>query len=360
MSDILRSQIHQAPPLGRLLAQWREVSLFGAGGSGLAAKRFLQQCGIKVRWFFDNDPKKQGQTVEGIPVKPASALEADERIPVLIASDWGLPIARQLRRLGIKTYYDFNFCFDTRYQRHFDAKLLERHWDALEHTASLLRDAESRQTFWALVRYRATLDPFHLCTAKYDQYFAPAVHPEPGDHIIDAGAWIGDTALQFLRAIRGRGRIYCFEPGWRNFQRLLRATQAARAEGRLIACRAGLWNEPAELVLKTNLQNTGRTHICRPEDGNETARFQPLDAFVEERGLKVTLIKVDTEGAEVPILLGAAQTLKRQKPKLQVCVYHRAEDLWRIPALIWDMNPEYRFLLAHHSYGIFETVLYAY
>ena len=46
--------------------------------------------------------------------------------------------------------------------------------------------------------------------------------------------------------------------------------------------------------------------------------------------------------------------------KLQICLYHRAPDLWEIPALIKSLHPGYRFYLGHHAaHHWSDLVLYA-
>lgn len=48
-----------------------------------------------------------------------------------------------------------------------------------------------------------------------------------------------------------------------------------------------------------------------------------------------------------------------QKPKLAISIYHKKEDIWELPGLLLEMNPEYRFYLRHYSLREAETVLYA-
>ncbi len=75
---------------------------------------------------------------------------------------------------------------------------------------------------------------------------------------------------------------------------------------------------------------------------------------------KVTFIKMDIEGAEYDALCGARKIIASQKPKLAICVYHKAEDIIEIPRLILDINPDYKFALRHYSLFDTETVLYAF
>jgi hypothetical protein len=85
-----------------------------------------------------------------------------------------------------------------------------------------------------------------------------------------------------------------------------------------------------------------------------------LDDLVGERGLeRVDFIKLDIEGAEVNALEGAANTLRRHRPRLAIAAYHRNDDLTRIPVTLRQMGPNYRFHLAHYTTHHGETVLYA-
>ena len=52
--------------------------------------------------------------------------------------------------------------------------------------------------------------------------------------------------------------------------------------------------------------------------------------------------------------------MRRQKPQLAVCVYHRTSDFWEIPLLIYEANPAYKLYLRHHyDRNAWGTVLYA-
>ena len=58
-------------------------------------------------------------------------------------------------------------------------------------------------------------------------------------------------------------------------------------------------------------------------------------------------------------LLGASETINKYHPKLQVCLYHSIEDLWKIPLFIEEKFPGYLMYIGHHSLDPHETVLYA-
>ncbi|GBR76374.1 hypothetical protein NO2_0935 [Candidatus Termititenax persephonae] len=56
-------------------------------------------------------------------------------------------------------------------------------------------------------------------------------------------------------------------------------------------------------------------------------------------------LKMDIEGSELEALTGAAETIKRYRPELAICVYHRGNDLVEVPRYIKSLNPNYKCLL---------------
>lgn len=68
---------------------------------------------------------------------------------------------------------------------------------------------------------------------------------------------------------------------------------------------------------------------------------------------------MDIEGSELEALKGAQELIKRNQPKLAICIYHKAEDYFQIPLYLHTLVPAYRFYVRHHFYGATETVLYA-
>jgi len=46
------------------------------------------------------------------------------------------------------------------------------------------------------------------------------VEPKLGDIVFDIGAYVGDTALWFSKAVGPQGKVYAFEPEPSNFEKL--------------------------------------------------------------------------------------------------------------------------------------------
>jgi hypothetical protein len=67
---------------------------------------------------------------------------------------------------------------------------------------------------------------------------------------------------------------------------------------------------------------------------------------------------MDIEGGEKSALLGARECIRKNNPKLAICVYHCVDDLWKIPELIFDISDDYNIFLRHYTEGPVETVMF--
>ena len=62
------------------------------------------------------------------------------------------------------------------------------------------------------------------------------------------------------------------------------------------------------------------------------------------------LIKMDIEGAEQSALEGAAQTLRRFRPRLTLAAYHKPNDPWVLSKTIRKIVPEYNIIVSRDAH----------
>ena len=67
------------------------------------------------------------------------------------------------------------------------------------------------------------------------------------------------------------------------------------------------------------------------------------DDYVKENNIKIGLIKTDVEGFEQNLLMGAIETIKRDKPVLSISIYHTFDDFFNIKPWIENLNLGYKF-----------------
>ena len=116
----------------------------------------------------------------------------------------------------------------------------------------------------------------------------------------------------------------------------------------------GLWSEDKTLLFSA----CGNEISCMSDEGDCTVNVVALDHVVDKDD-RVTFIKMDIEGAEKKALMGARQTIIRNKPKLAICIYHSDEDMIEIAEYLHSLVPNYRLYIRHYFYEPIETVLYA-
>lgn len=193
------------------------------------------------------------------------------------------------------------------------------------------------------------------------QYENDFVKIDPGDVVLDCGGCWGDTALLFAHKCAPDGMVYSFEFIERNidvFHKNLDLNPDLKPLIKIcpnpVAERSGL---PIPVVDK------GTASTINSQEGVEyqdVVYSVSIDDFVKQEQLeRVDLIKMDIEGAEMAALNGAAETIKRFRPKLAIAVYHKSDDIWSIPLSIVEMLPDYTMYLKHNSRSSLETVLLA-
>lgn len=195
------------------------------------------------------------------------------------------------------------------------------------------------------LRYETTFQHIFI----YEQYgIAGAVEATPGQTVIDAGAFIGDTACYFSRKVGGGGKVYAFE-ATPDSARLAKENMQANGCDNVEIVPFALSDQKQTLHLNVNSAAASSNRVLGTQatdaDGNEQAAIEAirLDDFVAERGIQVDFIKADIEGAEMAMLNGAANTIARDAPTCALCVYHKQDDFWTIPEFLRAQVKDYRF-----------------
>lgn len=117
-----------------------------------------------------------------------------------------------------------------------------------------------------------------------------------------------------------------------------------------------LWSAEQSVYVE---QDDAASRVSENTEGTEMKAIT-LDTYCEKNRIsKVDYIKMDIEGAEYEALLGTENVIRKNKPKLAICVYHSAEDFIRIPQKIKEYVPEYRLYLSHKNEDLNETVVFA-
>lgn len=212
--------------------------------------------------------------------------------------------------------------------------------------ARLFARASGIVTQFMLQQYR--------CTTEDGREIAAA----PGDVVIDGGACWGDTALYFANRVGAEGKVLAFEflpDNLAVFER--NVSMNPELGGRVRLVRNALWSAPGE-TLNVSSSGPGTRVSAAPEGSGESVQTATVDDATRDLA-SVDFIKMDIEGAELQALAGAEQTIRRHRPKLAICIYHRLSDFWNIPQFIDGLGCGYTFYIRHFTIHAEETILFA-
>lgn len=144
----------------------------------------------------------------------------------------------------------------------------------------------------------------------------------PGDTFLDVGANIGLMSIAASRHVGPTGRVFAFEPEPAMFARLLENLDL-NAVRNVDAIQTALGaRDQVRTVFAYPAINIGRASLVQSPGAVPTgqATVRALASFVEERQLdRIRMIKIDVEGFEYEVLLGAQNCLTGERPPI-LCV----------------------------------------
>lgn len=213
---------------------------------------------------------------------------------------------------GILAVYDLHWYF-----------YIREHAELFERTYNCLADNISRET---MVSYLRTI----VLGEKYSGITFPERYKYWGrdndtrvlfeltkdEVLLNVGAARGDTVYQYIR--------------YHNPFKKIIAVEASRQEHE---------------KLKKNLSFLGNDVLENIQTDNYFLGQgkNTIDNLYKDED--ISLINMDIEGAELSVLRTAVKTIRKNRPVLSICVYHKVEDLVEIPDWIKENVDGYIFAL---------------
>lgn len=346
----------------------RPLALYGAGNMGRLAIDFLQHVGHKPALVIDRDASRHAQDPAwtAIPLLDLDATahlaDKNHRVAVSVVTAPYVPIERALMQLGFADIVPFYDLAESFHKLH----PLSNGWFAppmtaldQEMTAGVLAgwsDDISRAHHLQFLAWRRLRQEWSFPAAPVstgDRFFIPEVtrvlHDD--EFFVDGGAHHGSVLKSFATATKGAFRqIAAIEPDPFNRARLTDTLHSSRPE------RVAVYDCALAEAEGTALFHDGLGYASQlSPTGRINVAARPLDALC----LSPTFVKLHLEGAELPALKGARQSLQAMRPIVAATVYHNADGIWKTPFWLMANLPDYRFLFRAHSWCGTGAVVYA-
>lgn len=188
-----------------------------------------------------------------------------------------------------------------------------------------------------------------------DMYFESAcigVSMDAEKYFVDAGCYDGKDIKKYMDKFfpnELNSKICAFEPDYSNYK-ICERELANFSRVRIYNCGLAEKHKKEFFISggegsRYDLQGDVQVQLVALDDilGNEDIGF----------------IKMDVEGYEECALQGCKKIITTQYPMCAISVYHKRTDIWRIPKLLMQMNPNYIFYMRHYTMSYGDTVLYA-
>ncbi len=324
-----------------LLEDPRPKVIYGMGDGADKLILHMEEKGIAYADIFASDGFVRGQIFHG--KKVLSLSEVEERYEdfiVLVSFATRLhEVIENIKRIAERhplfvpdmpvygnTYFDLPFCL--------------AHKEEIEQVAELWADRRSKEVYTSSVWGKLTGDLSSLLSSC--DGFREGFSLLPLDRFkvtVDAGAYRGDTADELLSLAPCVKKIIAIEPDAHTYLRLVRYAEAeTRAE--VVSHKGAAWSKPA--VLSFFGKGNRGSHAKGKGEATEVSGIPIDDLCVGET---IDYIKFDVEGAEKEALMGAVNTIHKDRPAILLSLYHRAEDLFALPLLLSSLCPHYDFYL---------------
>lgn len=185
-----------------------------------------------------------------------------------------------------------------------------------------------------------------------EMYLAEGVmRPMKGDVFCDIGAFDMYNTEKFIRWNPEYDHVYAFEADPVSYKKCKNKDLGSKVD----IYNLGVWSCKSRLSFESAPNGEyGGSRIN--ESGSQIVDAVSLDEFLGDK--KVDIIKMDIEGAEMEALKGSQNIIRKYKPCLTISIYHKPEDIIELPLYVHSLNSDYKFYLRHHTYGIFDTVMY--
>lgn len=331
----------------------RPIVMYGMGNGADKIIAVCEKYGVEISDFFASDGFVRGHSFHGKTVISYSDMKAkyDGQNPIVLLSfASSLPDVIELFKKVASECEMYAPDVPVFGETLFTMKFFNENRARFDAIYNMLCDEESKRIYQNVIRYKLSGDISYLFDSESDKerVYNELLDCKTIKSYLDLGAYNGDTIREMLCYNPQLKGAIALEPDARNFRKLNEYAQnVANCEVKCI--NAGAWCENTTLLFDAS----GNRNAGIVSKGNIVSKIKKVNVVSVDsvlNGESVDYIKYDVEGSEKEALLGSAQTIREHAPKLLVSLYHRSEDMFALPELVKELNPDYSLYLRRFSY----------
>lgn len=187
----------------------------------------------------------------------------------------------------------------------------QRNIENLDILWNSLADDQSREALEEVFRCAVENDVYRKAEGWQEDKYWDCYKHIPNEVWVNCGSAAGDTVLKYISKGFSYDKIYAFEGSKSEFVKLSKI-----------------------LLAKDN----PKIELCNEYIGLNSSAENFDNRFFN---IPVSLINMDIEGAEMGVLNGCQGIIRKWRPVIAVCAYHKVTDLLDIPTLIRNVADDY-------------------
>ncbi len=324
----------------------KPIVVYGMGNGADKIIARLTERNIEVSDFFASDGFVRGHCFHGKRVLSLKEIEEKHQDFIILLS-----FASSLDNV-LDIFYSLN----ERYEMYapdvpvagvgtFDFNFFTQNKTQIDKARALLADDISIKVFDNVIKYKLTgkIEYLKEIETSPEEAWNSILSPNEYKICVDAGAYNGDTAREMIFRCKNAEKIYALEPDKRNFKKL---SVYAEDEKRVVPLNVAAWDK------KETLTFDGTGNRNSNPFSNISKKLIEIDAVSIDSVCQenIDYIKYDVEGSEKEALNGSRETIKKSSPDLLVSLYHRNEDIFALPLLVNEFDPDYKLYIRKFKY----------
>jgi FkbM family methyltransferase len=200
---------------------------------------------------------------------------------------------------------------------------------------------------------------YYLIQQEFDSrcphfYTTPPIRLTSRSRILDVGACEGLFAYRALRDGHA-SQVICFEPSRRTAE-LTRRGAVDNGFGDRVQVEelaVGRVSGPVRFLAGDSATSHRVETITGSATGADTVQCTTIDEYCGRKNIRLgreDLIKIDAEGFDYDILVGAERTIREGGPQISVTTYHKDSHVEEIVSWLRKLQPSYTFRLKGFSH----------
>lgn len=336
--------IHETDVWNYLAESKKPIVIYGMGNGAEKIISILKEYGAEIDDIFASDEFVRGHSFLGHKVlKYSEICEKYNDFNIVLAFATHLPdMLWKIEKIN-RDHAVFAPDVPVAGNGIFTKRFFEDNKEKFEFVSENLADEESKSVFENIINFKISGKVEYLyrnTEEDKNSIYRNLLKLSSNESIVDMGAYDGDTIREFTAYTGGKyNHIYALEPDEKNFKKLKRNTIDMQD---ITLYNLGAWNKKDTLTFS---KKAGRNSKLSAD--GIPVQVTDIDSLISE---KISLLKMDIEGAELRALEGCKNTIRKYNPKLYVCAYHRNEDMFALPMKIWEYNKNYKIYFRHSPY----------